>query len=271
MTPIADMVEQMHDHGVSFALILLAIRTAETAATLPITPGNALPVTRSRKAVNQANYRARKQAKPGESVAMAAPTAPVTHPATPGNAVTANVTSVPLSILSSLLPSSEVQSGNQEVESKKEVSNKLPRARTKREKTRMADDWRPDDKGMRFAGDHGLRLYEIEIEITKCRNYWINRDEAKPRWDLAWENWILNVKGLSRERTGQVRTHSNAGPPQTHGDAIVTGMARYAARRFGAEPPACDARGAGEVRGRDDAPDAIDAELDAAPGHRTAL
>jgi hypothetical protein len=155
------MVEQMMERGIDRDMILLAIRTVE--ATLPAT----LPATRSRKAINQANYRARQSAKSGESVALAASTEPIT----PSNAVTGNVTSAPLSILSSL---TESQSGIQEVskEKKKEEASSEPREKKPRG-ARLPDDWQPSEADRTNRTD---------------------KQAAKPRWDRAWQNWILNVR-----------------------------------------------------------------------------
>lgn len=96
--------------------------------------------------------------------------------------------SAPLSILPSLTESLEKK--------ELEVLNTEPRAKVKRG-ARLPDDWQPSDADMKLASDRGLRLVEIEIEATKFRNYWTNRTDrqaSKPRWDRAWENWILNVR-----------------------------------------------------------------------------
>lgn len=64
--------------------------------------------------------------------------------------------------------------------------------------SRLDDDWRPSDADMAYARKHGLTESQIEIEATKFRNYWTNRTDRasrKPRWDRAWQNWILNVRG----------------------------------------------------------------------------
>jgi hypothetical protein len=131
----------------------------------------------------------------------------------------------------------------------------------------MTEDWDPDAKGMKIAADRGLRLVEIEIEITKFRNYWINRtdrDACKPRWDLAWQNWLLNVKGTLNAGANGHRANSNPGPPQTHGDAVMAGMARYAARRREGQPAAAREG----FCGRDDAAAEPDADGGAARGDR---
>lgn len=193
MTPIADMVDGMVLAGATPHAIAVAVRSFEERdASRYVTSRVTLP-SRSKAAIRAARHRAKikqlQQQSGLSGVAMAA-----------GKTVTVErdasrygVTETPLSIL----PSLELSQGKPKEESKEVVQSTEPRARTKREKTRMADDWRPDEKGMKFARDRGLKPFEIETEITKFRNYWINRmdrDASKPRWDLAWQNWILNFR-----------------------------------------------------------------------------
>lgn len=201
-TPIGDLIERMLAAGLPHASVVDTVRTMESlgiarAVTLatawPVTSGN----ERSRKAINQAAYRARKLAKHGESVALAAPHAPVTRVATPGNASGNGVTSAPLSILSVLPVSASQELPKEEKKQEVEVLNSEPRAKAKRG-ARLPDDWTPSEIDRQYAAGRGLRLIEIEIEATKFRNYWTNRTDklaTKPRWDRAWENWILNMKG----------------------------------------------------------------------------
>jgi hypothetical protein len=201
MSAVAELVNALigggMDAAAAAALVARAVVEAGNALrTVTGNTGNALPVTRSRKAINQANYRARKSAakpaKIGESVAMAAVSESATAPVTPGNATATPVISAPLSILSSF----ELSQGNPKEEVKEVVRSTEPRARVKRG-ARLPDDWQPSNADHQFAAGRGLRLYEIEIEATKFRNYWTNRTDkqaAKPRWDRAWQNWILNVR-----------------------------------------------------------------------------
>lgn len=201
MSAIADMVARLTAAGAraDIAAEVVAEAFAAGVATLGNTlppvaghAGNTLPVTRSRKAINQANYRARKSAKTGDSVAMAASTATVTPPATPGNASGNGVTSAPLSVLSSF----ELSQENPKEESKEVVLSTEPRAKPKRG-ARLPDDWQPTQADIDYATSRGLRLFEIDDEATKFRNYWTNRTDklaAKPRWDRAWVNWILNFR-----------------------------------------------------------------------------
>lgn len=203
MTTVSELVMRLVKAGagpIEAAAVVAeayALGAATLSVTLPATLPKSLPAERSRKAVNQAAYRKRLKEKQGASVAMAAAPQPATPAVTDGNTVTGNVTSEPLSILPSFSNSQGIQE-----EKKQEVLQPLstePREAKKRG-ARMTEDWEPDPKGMKYAADRGLRLVEIEIEITKFRNYWINRtdrDAAKPRWDLCWQNWILNVRSGS--------------------------------------------------------------------------
>lgn len=196
MTSITELVMRLVAAGAGpiEAAAVVAEAYALGAATLPVTLPLPLPHQRSRKAINQARYREKLKSKQGASVAMAAAPAPVTPPATNGNVVAASVTTAPLSILSSLSNSQGIQE-----EKKQEVLQPLnaePREKKARG-ARLPDDWEPSDADRQYAAGRGLRLVEIEIEATKFRNYWTNRTDrqaCKPRWDRAWQNWILNVR-----------------------------------------------------------------------------
>lgn len=202
MTAFDELVTSLVTGGMQpgAAAALVARAVIEALPLVTDNAGNALPVTRSRKAINQANYRARKSAAKlaniGESVAMAAEpesaTEPVTLAATHGNAAGNGVIGAPLSILSSF----ELSQENPKEESKEVVLSTEPRAKAKRG-ARLPDDWQPSQADHEYAAGRGLRLYEIDIEATKFRNYWTNRTDkqaAKPRWDRAWQNWVLNVR-----------------------------------------------------------------------------
>jgi hypothetical protein len=186
------MVAAMLEKNIPADVIVLAVRTAEQAVTLVTALPAALPQTRSRKALNQSAYRERNKQKQTVGVAMAANPKPVTQPVTNGNAVT----SAPLSLSSSLTFFGSPLTEENKKEEKKEVDRKVVVEGRKRG-ARLPDDWQPSEVDIQFARGEGLTARQTKTETTKFRNYWTNRTDklaAKPRWDLAWQNWILNIR-----------------------------------------------------------------------------
>src|SRR5581483_1633464 len=69
-------------------------------------------------------------------------------------------------------------------------SKKISRA------TRLSEDWWPSLEDATYAQSKGLSQAEISTEAEKFRNHWLSKsgkDAAKTRWDLTWQNWILNA------------------------------------------------------------------------------
>lgn len=68
---------------------------------------------------------------------------------------------------------------------------------------RLPDDWQPSHQDCAFAQKHGLTIDAVMQEGVKFRNYWTNRTDKqarKPRWDRAWQNWILNMRGANHAK-----------------------------------------------------------------------
>jgi hypothetical protein len=110
-------------------------------------------------------------------------------------------------ILSSLTSSFFESPTEEKKERSTDVLSTEPRARQKRG-ARLTDDWEPAEADRQYAASRGLRPADIDTEAVKFRNYWTNRTDkqaAKPRWDRAWVNWILNIKGSG---------HSNGTAPR---------------------------------------------------------
>lgn len=107
------------------------------------------------------------------------------------------------------LSSSEVVFEERGLQGKKEQQPELLEGQEKPKRkvsrgTRLPDDWTPSEKDVAFAEQY-LGAAEIEVEALKFRNYWTNRTDrvgSKPRWDRAWQNWILNVRGQSNGQRG---------------------------------------------------------------------
>ena len=210
---------------------------------------------RSKEAIRAAKYRENRKEKQALAKANDVASAAENHDGPSRRIVT------PRSDLSCLLPSI-IEGATSEVrEERKSVSE---RARG----TRLPPDWKPSEADRQFARDHGV---DPDAMLPEFLDYWCavpGQRGLKTDWSRTWRNRVRDIaKRKPNERIGQARAHSTAGPAQTHGDAIVAGMARYAARRFGGEPSA----NGGGIPGRDDAAGAIDAERRSESGDRSAL
>jgi uncharacterized protein YdaU (DUF1376 family) len=56
----------------------------------------------------------------------------------------------------------------------------------------LADNWQPSFNDLKDAGEIGLRLYQIDNEIHKFRDYWHARagpGAVKRDWSATWRNW----------------------------------------------------------------------------------
>jgi hypothetical protein len=112
-------------------------------------------------------------------------------------------------------------------------------AADKRKGTRIAPDWCPSESDRDFARKHGLTDQRIDALAAEFRDYWIDvpgQRGCKLGWSETWRNRIRKVTS-DGYGTHQNRTYSASRSPQTHGDAVIAGMARVARRRFGGEPP----------------------------------
>lgn len=90
---------------------------------------------------------------------------------------------------------SQSQSHTQE-EKKVESAQGCAPAKKVSRGTRLPVDWQPSDDDFKFATDNGMRLFEIEIEATKFRNYWTAKSGSgatKLDWPRTWQNWILTA------------------------------------------------------------------------------
>jgi hypothetical protein len=114
-----------------------------------------------------------------------------------------------------------------------ESAHSAPQTRPAKEKTsrgtRLPSDWQPSAADLKFATDHGLRLYEAEIEATKFRNYWTakaGRDATKLDWARTWQNWILNATG---GRYGKrINAQNGNGAQRSGGVDFIAGLAEVA-------------------------------------------
>ena len=78
----------------------------------------------------------------------------------------------------------------------------LERARVTRG-ARLSEDWQPSASDLNEAGKIGLRLYEIDNEIPKFRDYWHSRagpNAVKRDWSATWRNWCR--KAMEQKGTG---------------------------------------------------------------------
>jgi uncharacterized protein YdaU (DUF1376 family) len=62
--------------------------------------------------------------------------------------------------------------------------------------SRLSNDWQPSDADLKFAGDLGLRLYEIDGEIPKFIDHWANKPGKAGimlDWSRTWRNWCRHA------------------------------------------------------------------------------
>jgi hypothetical protein len=146
----------------------------------------------------------RERHKTSQNVTGASSLSTVTATSQASQSVTSDATQAENAPL--LLSSSFAGPTEEKKERDVDVLSSEPPARTKRG-ARLSDDWLPSETDRKFGFDRGLRLDEIDIEATKFRNYWTNRADkraAKLDWSKSWQNWILNMRGSSRERNSVV-------------------------------------------------------------------
>lgn len=180
MRPWQDAVAELVSTGLTQQQLTLLVEiTANVTRDVTVTS----PSSQTTGAKRTAKWRKSLKTKQNSDVALAVT---VTSP---------NVTPVTTAPLSILTPSTSLSVVTEESLLPTLVEGqKVKRARG----ARLPDGWEPSAADFKFATSRGLRLIEIDLEATKFRNYWMNRTDrqaSKPRWDLAWQNWILNVKG----------------------------------------------------------------------------
>jgi hypothetical protein len=84
--------------------------------------------------------------------------------------------------------------------SSNEEGKKKTNGRTRTRETVLEPDWRPDEKGMAYAAEHGLSPAETEREIERIRNWSIGKGRTARDWSASWRNWILGV--VEKKPTG---------------------------------------------------------------------
>jgi hypothetical protein len=104
--------------------------------------------------------------------------------------------------------------------------------------TRLADEWQPSERCIAYAIDHGMSREQIEREIERFKNYWLEKTGAgatKLTWEGTWKNWILTATDgrHATTRNNNGRRHGSTpttGRAPTGSDAILAGMGRIASR-----------------------------------------
>lgn len=187
MTVSADQLRDLMALGLEGERLLTVVEIMSR----PIT----LSVTRSRAAINQANYRAKLKTKQ-ESAKANDVAAPITDAITlSDNAIT------PRCGLTSLL--TESPSGIQEVRKKKTTEVVEGRKRG----SRITEDWQPREEDRQFVSGLGLDPVALRDEFV---DFWIavpGSRGLKLNWDKTYKNRAREVAG--RRRNGGVNGHEN--------------------------------------------------------------
>lgn len=72
--------------------------------------------------------------------------------------------------------------------------------------SRLPEDWTmPPDWG-NWAMSKGMKKAQIVKEAEKFKNFWLaksGKDAAKIRWDLTWQNWIINAMERQEKFNGK--------------------------------------------------------------------
>jgi hypothetical protein len=98
---------------------------------------------------------------------------------------------------------SQEQEQEQEQEHKTPLSG--PPARKSANGTRLPENWEPDEVGMQFAEEKGLRNGKAKDELAKFRDYWTAQPGAKGRkadWPATWRNWVRKAVESGPTRQG---------------------------------------------------------------------
>ena len=269
-TPIADMIEAMFDNGADLTSVLLAVRTieerdAERDASRFVT------VTKDEKAALRAKrYREnRKQNQPkaeANDAAQAGDESVTAGRDASRDGVTDHCD------LSFLL--SEKDGIREEVRKKERVSVVERRAsKAVSRGTRLDKSAALSSEDRKFAQDHGVSDERIDRVWAEFIDYWIGIPGSrgtKLDWSATWRNRVRAISSKQGAGSGNGisnhRADSSTRPAQTHGDAILTGMARHAARVT--ERQIAERRANGGVQANPDSPDAASADARTAPNDR---
>ena len=74
-------------------------------------------------------------------------------------------------------------------------------------KSRIPEDWRPDDAGLTFAAARGVP----EDEAEAFRDYWLARGDLMASWPACWRTWCRNAVQFGRA-TGRPRESAEVWP-----------------------------------------------------------
>lgn len=180
MTPIADMVEKMATDGVPMATILLAVRTAELAASR----GNSGGIPVDKTAEKRRAYDRERKAKNKNSGGI-----PVDFP-----------------------PETEIPSLSKS--SQKEVFEEgSKRESPPKRGERIPPDWQPNEHDIEAALKRGISRERIPTVAEKFRNHWLTKTGNKTtstNWHLNWCTWCINEAEWSGN--GQARGSGGANP-----------------------------------------------------------
>lgn len=202
MTPIAEMIREMHLAGVDMDTILLAVEAVEKASrpqkSADVSADSRREKDRIRKQIERENLRK-----------------------------SADVRGNPqMSENASSLKEVRLEENKEE---KKEAPQRTVRG------SRMLPDWKPDP-------DEWIATVELiggqraQSELLKFRDYWIALPGAKglkADWPATWRNWIRRITETTGATNGN-RPHSTNGKPA--GGTFFDGLRSLAADIAGDDP-----------------------------------
>ena len=60
-------------------------------------------------------------------------------------------------------------------------------------------DWFPSDETRLFAAEH-CPAVDLEREVRKFRDYWLEKNSRRPGWDRSFRSWLENAQQWAAER-----------------------------------------------------------------------
>lgn len=151
-------------------------------------------------------------------------TPPVALTTTPPVALgaTPNGGNQPISVALRATSLARVDSSSSLTESKESVpstADKVPTSESSRARARkkpqfpIPEDWFPDDKGVKFAQEHGV----AQTELARFINYHQAKGTLSADWAASWRTWCINAQKFrqqeraAKQRVEQDRPHIGFG------------------------------------------------------------
>jgi hypothetical protein len=132
----------------------------------------------------------------------------------------------------------------------------------------LSADWQPTQSHFEAAEKLKIPIEAVHSKAEDMRLWAKSSGALKADWDATFHGFLRRdaekLSGKSNERNFENRAHRPAGPAQTHADAVLAGVANFAAKRYGHQPPGRP--GNAEFSRRSDDPGGAAPERTAAEG-----